>query len=418
MTDIHVAHPGRPGRGLHVAAALVCAALCAAAAPAAAAPKRVLFDNTHAETAGNADWVIDTDQPLPVPDQSTVTVATPRTYWLGAISSWGIDLVKRGFEVATLTSTYGITFGDAGNPYDLSNFDVFIVPEPNTAFTSSEAAAIFDFVAGGGGLIGVADHIGSDRNGDGIDSPQIWNALDPSHLLGVAFDTSGPNSNFTEVYSTNVSTAPDDSVIHGPEGDVNGLEFHNGTTMTLYPGVNPTVRGVVWRNGLPQGTTGAMAARAVYGNGRVFFVGDSSPIDDGTAAPGNSSIYDGWAEADGGDSLLFVNVTWWVTRRDGALLAVDPGAAPASGRAPFPNPFHARVRFALDLAAPAAATVDVYDVSGRLVRRLFDGALGAGTHGFAWDGAEADGRRAPAGLYFVRARAGTVLRQWRVVRIE
>jgi hypothetical protein len=330
MTDIHVARPGRLGRGLRivVAAALVWAALGAEADPAGAAPKRVLFDNTHAETAGNADWVIDTDQPLPVPDQSTVTAATPRTWWLGAISSWGIDLVKRGFEVATLTSTYGITFGDAGNPYDLSNFDVFIVPEPNTAFTSAEAAAIFDFVAGGGGLIAVADHIGSDRNGDGIDSPQVWNALDPSHLFGTAFDTTGPNSNFTEVYSTNVSAAADDSIIHGPEGDVNGLEFHNGCTMTLFLAVNSTVRGVVWRNGLPQGTTGAMAARAVYGNGRVFFVGDSSPIDDGSASPGNSSIYDGWAEGSYGGS----SAACWARGRTHSR-----GTASArTGRAPRP----------------------------------------------------------------------------------
>ena len=89
------------------------------AAPASAALKRALFDVTHAETAGNADWQIDTDQPLPLPDQSTVTQATPRTYWLGAISSWAIDLVKRGYQVTTLTSAYGITYGNAGNPYDL-----------------------------------------------------------------------------------------------------------------------------------------------------------------------------------------------------------------------------------------------------------------------------------------------------------
>src|SRR5437867_3912187 len=103
-------------------------ALALFAPPAsAAAPPKALFDNTHAETAGNADWQIDTDQPLPVPDQSTVTPATDRTYWLGAISSWAIDLVKRGYSVATLTTAYGISYGNAANPYDLSGYDVFIV---------------------------------------------------------------------------------------------------------------------------------------------------------------------------------------------------------------------------------------------------------------------------------------------------
>lgn len=35
-------------------------------APARAAGYSVLFDNAHAETAGNADWVISTSQPDPL----------------------------------------------------------------------------------------------------------------------------------------------------------------------------------------------------------------------------------------------------------------------------------------------------------------------------------------------------------------
>jgi hypothetical protein len=57
-----------------------------------------------------------------------------------------------------------------------------------------------------------------------------------------------------------------------------------------------------------------MAAHAVYGNGRIFWVGDSSPPDDGSASPGNT-VFDGWGEASGRDSLLFLNATMWVTRR-------------------------------------------------------------------------------------------------------
>ena len=96
-----------------------------------------------------------------------------------------MDLVKRGYTVATLTSTYGITYENAGNPYDLSNYDVFIVDEPNILFTSAEATAIFNYVRDGGGLVAISDHGQSDRNNDGYDSPMIWNAMDPGHLLGV-----------------------------------------------------------------------------------------------------------------------------------------------------------------------------------------------------------------------------------------
>ena len=57
-------------------------------ASTAFAQKRALFDNFHAETAGNADWTIDNDQPTPAPAQSAIVPSTPRTYWTGAISSW------------------------------------------------------------------------------------------------------------------------------------------------------------------------------------------------------------------------------------------------------------------------------------------------------------------------------------------
>jgi hypothetical protein len=99
-------------------------------------------------------------------------------------------------------------------------------------------------------------------------------------------------------------------------GAVTGLAFHNGSSMTLYPAINPTVRGEVWMTGLSQSsTTGLMAASSVYGNGRIVFASDSSPADDGSAAPGNSSIFDGWGEAGATDSTLFLNATLWVTRR-------------------------------------------------------------------------------------------------------
>src|SRR6187549_1340232 len=69
--------------------------------------KKVLFDAMHAQTAGNADWVLDEDncdiaQRLPTPDQANVTSSTPETFWSGAFSAMGIDLVKKGFRVESL----------------------------------------------------------------------------------------------------------------------------------------------------------------------------------------------------------------------------------------------------------------------------------------------------------------------------
>jgi hypothetical protein len=281
-----------------------------------AAAKKALFDNTKAETAANADWIIDDNQPIPLPDQSGIGPATPRTYWQGAISSWGVDLVKRGYSVATLTSTYGITYGNTSNPYDLSNYDVFIVDEPNILFTRAESTAVFNYVRDGGGLVMVVDHGQSDRNNDGYDSPMIWNALDAGRLFGVRCQVyNEPDNNVTQT-STNVNASASDSITRGPVGNVTGLAFHNGTTFTLYPAVNPSVRGEVWKIGLSQtSTTGLMAASSVYGNGRFVIAGDSSPADDGTASPGGGTVYYGWDEAGATDSTFFMNATIWATRR-------------------------------------------------------------------------------------------------------
>jgi hypothetical protein len=366
----------------------------------AAATKRALFDNFHAEQAGNADWVIDNDQPTPLPVQSAIVGSTPRTYWLGALSSWGVDLVKRGFSVTTNNAAF--TYGNAANPLDLSNFDVLIVPEPNTLFSAAETAAILAYVHDGGGLVAVSDHDVSDRNGDGFDSPKIWNAFDPGHLLGVHWGSTGDANNNIVQTSTNVNPAPSDSVTHGPDGAVTALEFHNGTTLTLFPADNPGVRGEVWMIGLPQtSTTGLMAASARYGSGRVFFAGDSSPIDDGSANPGNTSIFDGWGEGGGADSVLFLNATQWASRRE-ATLGVGPGGgARLSLARPVPNPAEGVALLRFSLPAAGSARLDIVDVTGRRVWTRRE-SLGPGAHEWRWDGRDAGGRAVRAGVYEVR----------------
>src|SRR5437016_3469215 len=163
-------------------AAIVAALWLLALVPAYAQQKTILFDAKHAQTAGNADWTLDEDscgiaQRFPTPDQTTVTPSTPETYWSGAFSAFGIDLVKKGFHVESLPKGARITFGDASNAQDLSHYDVFVIPEPNVRFTAAEITAIRSFVQNGGGLFMISDHAGSDRNGDGFDSPSIFNDL-------------------------------------------------------------------------------------------------------------------------------------------------------------------------------------------------------------------------------------------------
>ncbi len=91
------------------------------------------------------------------------------------------------------------------------------------------------------------------------------------------------------------------------------------------------------------------------------------------------------------------------------VLAVEP--APAPGRlalsSPAPNPSHASVALSLVLESPGAVQVAVFDPMGRRLRDLERGPLAAGRHAITWDGRDASGRPAAAGVYYVRARVGS-----------
>jgi hypothetical protein len=50
--------------------------------------------------------------------------------------------------------------------------------------------------------------------------------------------------------------------------------------------------------------------------------------------------------------------------------------------------------------------LSVFDVTGRLVRRLEEGVVPAGEHAARWDGRAADGSVAASGIYFYTFQAG------------
>jgi hypothetical protein len=199
-------------------------AIVLAPAPLLAQAKKVLFDAGHAQMTGNADWVIDEDvcgspQRFPTPAQSGITASTPETYWSGAYSAFGVDLAKAGYQLETLPPGVAITYGTTA-VQDLSNYNVFVVPEPNVRFTTAEKSAILAFVQHGGGLFMISDHSGSDRNSDGWDSPMIFNDLGSDTLFGIHFQVANEANNNVVDHPVLKFTADPGSVIvkTGPAG--------------------------------------------------------------------------------------------------------------------------------------------------------------------------------------------------------
>ncbi len=294
---------------------------------------KVLFDATKAEMAGNADWVIDADthnigfsnrllnysgtesnpQRYPTPDQSLITSSTSESYWTGGISAWGIEAVKAGAMVETLPIGGRISYGDTSNEQDLSNYDIYVIVEPNWLFTDEEKKAIYDFVYNGGGLFLISDHEQSDRDGDGYDSVDVWDDFLDNGPLGYnPFGVHVNNENFTES-SEDIADLPGNPILYGKYGEVTRIEFYAGTTFSVDYTENQDATALVFRdNNYFYDFTQVMIASSVYGTGKVLFVGDSSIVDDGTGDSGDT-LYDGWIEdANGNHRILIMNAMVWM----------------------------------------------------------------------------------------------------------
>jgi hypothetical protein len=276
--------------------------------------KKFLFDNKHGQTLGNADWVIDQDNSIivqnPTPAQSNVTSTTSETYWTGALSAWGIALAKLGHTVQSLPTSGSITYGSTTNAQDLSLYDVFVVDEPNTLFTTAEKTAMMQYVQNGGSLFIIGNHNGSDRNSDGYDAPAVWNNFfssngEATNPFGFTFDL----VNLVQS-TTNISTATGNPILSGSQGSVTSLNISNGTTMTMNTTANSTVAGLIWKSGVTKNNSNVFCLSSTYGNGgKVVALGDSSPTDDGTGAPGDI-LYNGWTS--NSHSRLLMNASLWL----------------------------------------------------------------------------------------------------------
>lgn len=267
---------------------------------------RILFDFTKEEDAGNADWIIDTNYPKPLPDNPNA-----ENDWLGAISHWGFELDSSGYVCRTLPPGFTITYGNADS-MDLQNYDVFIMPEPQNPLTASEKSAIFDFVRDGGGLFMVADHNASDRNSNGWDSPHIFNDLGSPDSFGMYFNVTGDSYNSISDICNSFTGL--DSIYNGKYGNAQGSDFafHAGTTM-------PASADAIEIAPHPDNSSYSMLSVCYFGNGKVAGMGDSSPADDGTGQAGNT-LYDGWNE--GISKVLIMNTTWWLSVKKG-LTGID-----------------------------------------------------------------------------------------------
>jgi hypothetical protein len=137
----------------------------------------------------------------------------------------------------------------------------------------------------------------------------------------------------------------------------------------------------------PAGGAGSdLAVFGVAGDGSYSYLGGSTDAKNGTLVTTTSRLSD----------IVVARGLFAGLAGTGRGLEVEPRAFSPSGAT-----FDTRAAISFNLQSPEGARVFVYDRSGRLVRRVFDGPLAAGRNVVYWDGKDGHGDPAPSGLYLV-----------------
>lgn len=307
--------------------------------------KLVLFDNTHGETSGQADWVLD-----------------------GGFSDFADDLVAHGYTVREYRGidkngdgayryyddrqSQNAALNEAVITYDgIKNADVFVIAEANRPFTISERTALKQFVDSGKGIYFVSDHYNADRNMNTWDSTEVYNGYNRStsttyNMGGEYGDLRNPQNanvgwlaenfgirfrfnaiNWTNGLSGIRSVADSEGITAG----VQPILMAAGSTLAVVdktkakgivyfgPSDNPTK----WASAADQGlyfggeNEGPYVAISKPSLGKAAFIGDSSPIEDITPKYKNEgsgatkSTHAGYTSA-GTASVLSVNIVNWL----------------------------------------------------------------------------------------------------------
>ena len=73
----------------------------------------------------------------------------------------------------------------------------------------------------------------------------------------------------------------------------------------------------------------------------------------------------------------------------------------------YPNPFNPSTRIEYTLASEGYITLNIYDITGRLISTLIDDYVDSGYHSVMWNGMDDNGKIVAAGIYFYSLQSET-----------
>ena len=81
---------------------------------------------------------------------------------------------------------------------------------------------------------------------------------------------------------------------------------------------------------------------------------------------------------------------------------------------PYPNPFNGAVRFSIYALNNSTVTIDIINLNGRRIIRLYSGDLPPGNHTFTWNGIDDSRNNIASGIYYIKA-SGKVTEEWKPI---
>jgi hypothetical protein len=84
----------------------------------------------------------------------------------------------------------------------------------------------------------------------------------------------------------------------------------------------------------------------------------------------------------------------------------------------YPNPFNPVCTIRYDVPRAGRVNLQLFNVSGSLVRTLVDGWREPGSYSEIWDGKDASGAQLPSGVYFYSIKSGDFVATRKMVLIH
>ncbi len=176
---------------------------------------------------------------------------------------------------------------------------------------------------------------------------------------------------------------------------INSLTVYNGD---LIAGGNFTTAGIIEANSITSWNN-SDGSWSSLGSGVNNAIGAMTIF--------NDTLIVGGRFAKAGDKAAAYLAAW---TKDYPTAVLDDPSLSLPGdyilRQNYPNPFNPITTIEYNLPVKANVTIDVYNLLGQRVKRLFDSEKSYGPHSITWDGTDQKGRTVGTGIYFYQIKAG------------